>query len=430
MLNLIDEEKFWSYREKMETKSQNKSIKDLNNDLISNNVIINPIYQREYILTEKEASKYVESVFMGCVIPELIFYAANEDESIYEVFDGRQRLTSLIDFYNNKYFLSGLEDRPILNGYYYKDLDKRLQDKFNNYLLNIRICPYVEDINYKINMFERINNGTNKLKPQEIRNSVFYQTNLIKLSKDMTDRRKSKNKNFFKVADKIDRLNDKHFAVQELVLRLLSEKECFPNIKNVVSNTIDNFLIDNENLNNETCLEIEKEFFDMFSVLGNLDFEKFSNVDNKLQKGTVEAIYLSFSIACNLNKVLPYISIIEQNIENVIKSEDVFDSKKMKEKTNTAFVIISKVISILNGLRDLNIDIFKIEDIDTFIERLNNWNIEKKKSFKRVVVCTICNKKINSFEDMTIIPNNMVELYQGRKCVHKTCNSIFENKVL
>ena len=55
---------------------------------------LNPDYQRDYVYTEKRASKLVESILMGIPIPTV--YLSQEQNETYSVIDGQQRLTSFV----------------------------------------------------------------------------------------------------------------------------------------------------------------------------------------------------------------------------------------------------------------------------------------------------------------------------------------------
>ena len=73
-------------------------------------------------------------VMLYCFFIHIDAKAGNESEKVlsigryeydydkYEVMDGLQRLTAIMDFYNNEYKLSGLEEWKELEGKKYKDL--------------------------------------------------------------------------------------------------------------------------------------------------------------------------------------------------------------------------------------------------------------------------------------------------------------------
>jgi hypothetical protein len=66
-------------------------------DMISEAQIdISPDYQRRFVWDDVRQSQLIESIFLGIPIPSL-FMATNEDSS-WEVVDGLQRITTLVNF--------------------------------------------------------------------------------------------------------------------------------------------------------------------------------------------------------------------------------------------------------------------------------------------------------------------------------------------
>jgi hypothetical protein len=88
-------------------------------------IIIDPEWQRRYVWDRKRASRLIGSFLIDLPIP--VIYLALNDEGKYEVIDGLQRLTSVFDFFENKYPLTGLEIRDELNGSTFGKLTPELQ---------------------------------------------------------------------------------------------------------------------------------------------------------------------------------------------------------------------------------------------------------------------------------------------------------------
>ena len=136
-------------------------------------IIPNPEYQRDYVYTDKQASKLVESVLMGIPIPTI--YLCVEEDNTYSVIDGQQRITSLIRYLKNEYALNGLQELNELNGKYYKDLPKDIQKKLKSSSLST-ISLLKQSTNLKYEIFARLNQGAVKLNPQELRNCIYRGT--------------------------------------------------------------------------------------------------------------------------------------------------------------------------------------------------------------------------------------------------------------
>jgi hypothetical protein len=93
--------------------------------------------------------------------------------------DGRQRLTTLSEFYANNFELTGLEYWPELDGRKYSELPSKIRDGIDRrYLSSIVLLKETatseeEATKLKKMVFERLNSGGVKLSSQEARNAIF-----------------------------------------------------------------------------------------------------------------------------------------------------------------------------------------------------------------------------------------------------------------
>lgn len=134
-------------------------------------------YQRGVVWTPRQRSLLIESFIMNIPIPPIFLYEKNY--SYYEILDGKQRISAIVDFYANKYPLENLEVWKELNGKSYNDLPERIKDGLNRrYLSSIIMLKESEKDSFEVNklkkmVFERLNSGGLKLYPQESRNAIF-----------------------------------------------------------------------------------------------------------------------------------------------------------------------------------------------------------------------------------------------------------------
>lgn len=137
-------------------------------------LIIDPEWQRQYVWDRRRASKLIESFLKNIPVP--VVYLAKNREGKYEVIDGLQRLTSVFDFFENKYSLSGLELLRDLNGMLFRDLSDRQHNKLQDATLRtFELSPLThKDLMFII--FERLNTGGMALNDNEIRNCLFRGT--------------------------------------------------------------------------------------------------------------------------------------------------------------------------------------------------------------------------------------------------------------
>lgn len=131
------------------------------------NVLFIPEYQRDFTWDKIRQSRFIESVILGLPIP-LIFVAENKD-SAWEIVDGSQRIRTLHAFINNSLCLTGLEKFNTLNNFYFNDLYPSRQGKILNTSLRMIVLSEDADDEVKRDMFERINRGSDLLKPMEKR---------------------------------------------------------------------------------------------------------------------------------------------------------------------------------------------------------------------------------------------------------------------
>lgn len=151
---------------------------------------LNPDFQRTVVWRVEQKSKFIESAILNIPLPP-IYFKRDENNNLV-IIDGLQRTTSLKDFFDGKYKLTGLKILRKLEGLDYKTLEEKypqfatkLEDKqFQVYTMS----PSVKmEIVYDI--FERINTGGTKLERQEIRNCIYSgkATRLLKTIADSSE---------------------------------------------------------------------------------------------------------------------------------------------------------------------------------------------------------------------------------------------------
>lgn len=85
---------------------------------------MNPEYQRDYCWEMEDKVALIESIFSNVDIGKFVFVHNNyDDEYLYEILDGKQRLRAILDFYENRFPYKGK---------YFNDLSIRDQNWFEN----------------------------------------------------------------------------------------------------------------------------------------------------------------------------------------------------------------------------------------------------------------------------------------------------------
>lgn len=146
---------------------------------INNKRLKAPPFQRAYVWSVRDASRFVETLLMGLPVPGIfVFKDVEKDEDL--IIDGQQRLLTL------KYYTDGIiREKPFKlvdvaepwNGKLFKELDEADRSRIEEATIHVTYFkqdhPQANDRSiYEV--FERINTGGLKLSPQEIRTCVSH----------------------------------------------------------------------------------------------------------------------------------------------------------------------------------------------------------------------------------------------------------------
>ncbi|WP_406700857.1 DUF262 domain-containing protein [Singulisphaera sp. Ch08] len=148
------------------------------------NIILNPSFQRRDAWSRLQKSRFVESLIIGLPIPQIVLAESKTNRGQFIVLDGKQRLLSILQFWGlgegdkNGYALTGLEVLTELNRLRYADLELGEENRdFFNALQNQSIRTVVirnwPNIDFLHTVFLRLNTGSVKLSPQELRQALF-----------------------------------------------------------------------------------------------------------------------------------------------------------------------------------------------------------------------------------------------------------------
>lgn len=186
-----------------------------------------PDYQRRGdVWSDDKQSFLIDSILKNYPMPPIFLHQiidSSTGATIYNVIDGKQRLSAILAFISNKietpsdYDVGAFGDSR-LNGKKFDDLKDDLSEykmQFWRYTLSIEYIETVDDdiIN---NVFDRLNRNGEPLEPQELRNAKYHQTKLLQLVQCLS--KKINWKNIGKI--KFNRMQDDEF-VSELLFFLL-----------------------------------------------------------------------------------------------------------------------------------------------------------------------------------------------------------------
>ncbi len=138
-----------------------------------------PPFQRSYVWSHPQASRFIESLLLGLPVPG-VFLAKEEVTNKHLIIDGQQRLKTLQFFYEgtfkeNQFRLKDVDMR--WEGKTLDDLDSSDRLRLEDTIIHVTILkqdqPATDDTSIYL-VFERLNTGASHLYPQEIRNCVDY----------------------------------------------------------------------------------------------------------------------------------------------------------------------------------------------------------------------------------------------------------------
>ncbi len=150
-------------------RNESQAIEQVLGRIEQGRYVMNPDFQRDFIWGEVKQSKLIESVLMRIPLP--VFYLAEDQQGRRVVVDGLQRLSTFQRFANNELRLN-LPDRPDLHRKLFKDLDPKLQDRFEDCNLILYVIDAKAPEQTRLDIFERVNSGVS-LTRQQMRNCLY-----------------------------------------------------------------------------------------------------------------------------------------------------------------------------------------------------------------------------------------------------------------
>lgn len=264
--------------------------------------IYRPQFQRNFVWSHKQASKFIESILLGLPIPGVFLYRDEEDQKLL-IIDGLQRLTTLHSFYhgrlpNNDRVFKLVDVRQAYLGKTIKELAPEDQRRFFDKLIHAQIIQQASpsgDNSSVYHIFDRLNSNGTPLQPQEMRAAIYhgkFQEMLVKLNEDAGWR---------SIFGKIhNRSKD-----QELILRFFALFYELENYKSPINKFLNKFMQQNRRFKNIPHNEFQNLFTETMKRLSEALPEK----PFRPSKALNVAFFDSFSVAvarvpnCSSNQI-------------------------------------------------------------------------------------------------------------------------------
>jgi hypothetical protein len=146
------------------------------NDLYSRTQLdLEPSYQRRSVWSDKYRSDFITTALMNYPCPAIFLFEQIRPDGtfFYKVVDGKQRITTLLNFVRDGFSVSDDFPNENLRGKLFSQFDDTLKLTIWRYSFTVE---FIEQENEAIinDIFNRINKNVARLTPQELRHAKFY----------------------------------------------------------------------------------------------------------------------------------------------------------------------------------------------------------------------------------------------------------------
>lgn len=329
-------------RQHIATDRMDFSIGELVNMYEQQELIIHPEYQRLFRWTDTQKTALIESILLGIPIPPI--FVAEDENGIWEVVDGLQRLSTLVSFFgklksdnavnefnafdednddveiintNNKWCLEKGDILKSLEGFNVDSLPLKYVLNIKRSSLRVEILRGQSRVTMKYELFKRLNSNGTKLTAQEIRNAIYrgLDSSVNKLVEKL-----SKNPAFVSLTS-LTKQKKKELYDQELVLRFMAFYDKNTEINNNTAKILDDFMERSVNDSQFDCSRYENIFNKTIILLEELnDTFVFKNANNTFVPAYFEAIMLG--VANNIKAYSNDTVLLSNKIKELKESQE------------------------------------------------------------------------------------------------------------
>jgi len=271
-----------------------------------------PHYQRNFVWTPKQKSKFIESVFLGVPIMPFLVSVSGDDAEL-EIIDGSQRIRTLVDYCSDVFKLNGLERLTELNGTKFSDLKESRKNKFQLRDFRFHVVTDNATPDVRADIFNRVNTSFNKLSPSETRKGA-YQGDFYNFILECSKSEK------FRTVCPVPEQKALRGEYEELVLRFLAYSESYLSFKHDVGPFLDEYVIKrNKNFDKVKLFENFNNMIDFIYKYFEPPYIARKGRDNATPRVRFEAISVGVFLALAINPTL----VIDNCLLNVINHNDL-----------------------------------------------------------------------------------------------------------
>jgi len=146
-------------------------------------LVVAPDYQRLFRWSPTQKSRFLESILLG--IPTPAIFVAETENGVWELVDGLQRLSTVLEFFGvlrdadevaappSRLVADDGAALPALDGKRFEDLTLRTRLSIRRAGCRVEVVKVGSGLRMKYDLFERLNTRGARLTDQEIRNCIF-----------------------------------------------------------------------------------------------------------------------------------------------------------------------------------------------------------------------------------------------------------------
>nr|VFK50375.1 MAG: Uncharacterized conserved protein, contains ParB-like and HNH nuclease domains [Candidatus Kentron sp. TUN]VFK51547.1 MAG: Uncharacterized conserved protein, contains ParB-like and HNH nuclease domains [Candidatus Kentron sp. TUN]VFK55975.1 MAG: Uncharacterized conserved protein, contains ParB-like and HNH nuclease domains [Candidatus Kentron sp. TUN] len=314
----------------------------------SNELVIDPEFQRLFRWDSHQQTRFIESLLLGIPIPSV--FIAEDSEGRWELVDGLQRMSTILSFFgllkdNSSKNNWALEKGDIVEELENLDIEKlplKFRLNIKRSACRIEIIKWDSEYDLRFELFNRLNTGGSPLTDQEIRNCIFrgISVDFTQTIKDL-----AATERFIGLIQPTSRQKEQLY-LDELVLRFFSLFENHNNIKKNLSDHMTDYMKDaTEDKNKyEYKIDIFKRTLQLVSQLGK---ESIRGKNNLLSTSLYDGIFNG--IAANIGYFEENVDISEYKVEQ-LKNDQEFKKasgqlSNSKDRTKKRIIRALKVFS-------------------------------------------------------------------------------------
>ena len=175
-------------RNDIRTDKLDISYGELANLYANEELIIRPEFQRLFRWSSTQKTRFIESILLGFPTPAI--FVAEDASGVWELVDGLQRVSTVLEFMGvlkdesgdsvppSRLVRAGHKPRlPSMEDIGFLDLSLQARLSIKRAGCRVEVIKIGSKPNMKYEVFERLNTGGSELTPQEVRNCIFRATN-------------------------------------------------------------------------------------------------------------------------------------------------------------------------------------------------------------------------------------------------------------